>query len=74
VNGGLDKMVRQVDQIHAMLFGVDGQGGLYRQVEALERNVQELKTAQAKTIGFTTAVSTALTLSGIKLWTFFGGK
>lgn len=63
----LGRIDQRVGEIHAALFGVEGQGGLHRRVEAVEKDVEALKSFHAKTIGIAAAVTSAVTLFGGKL-------
>ncbi len=81
----LEDTNRKVGQMHTVVFGAEGQGGLIREhekfanrtnakLEELDRHKEEVNTFKAKVLGVVLAVSTIVTLLGNKLIAFFTQK
>lgn len=61
----------KVGQIHTTVFGVEGQGGLVREVAELKKHKEEMTTFKAKLLGMVTAASALAAFVGGKLSSFF---
>lgn len=66
-------MGRQINDIHAVLFGVEGQGGLHRQVQEHEKAISNFKQDKARVLGIVAGVSVIISLIGAKIMSLFGG-
>ena len=51
-----DKMSMQVQQMHSVIFGVEGQGGLLRAIEVLQDGHEELKRFRWQVLGMGTVI------------------
>ena len=68
------QVVRQISdiqakltEIHATIFGVEGQGGLHRRIEKLEGHRDEINIFKAKMLGAVTVASAVASFLGVKI-------
>ena len=70
----LDGVADKVGAIHTTLFGTEGQGGLHRRVETLERHREEITTFKAKLLGMVTVVCFLASAAGSKFISWIRGN
>lgn len=66
-----DRMERQISEIHTTVFGVDGQGGLHRWLEKVDKDVDDLKTQKHKALGVIAGLTLAFEFIGHKFGSIF---
>lgn len=69
----LDGVAEKVGAIHTTLFGAEGQGGIHRRVEMLEKHKEEINTFKAKLLGMVTIVCFLASLLGSKVIAWIKG-
>lgn len=69
----LDGVAEKVGAIHTTLFGAEGQGGIHRRVEVLEKHKEEINTFKAKLLGMVTIVCFFASLAGTKIVAWLKG-
>jgi hypothetical protein len=52
----LDKISVQVQQMHSVIFGVEGQGGLLRAIETLQSELETMKRFRWQMLGMGTII------------------
>lgn len=67
-----EQMAKQVNDIHAVLFGVEGQGGVQRRVAALEEDSKAVHNTLGKLAGLGIAASAIFGAVGAKIISLFG--
>jgi len=60
----LERMSRQITEIHTALFGVNGHGGLHRWVEELNKRVDGLSRFRSQLIGYCVGASAVVSIVG----------
>lgn len=70
----MEQMAKQIGEIHAALFGVEGHGGLHRRMDDVEERMDKseeradkMDRAQTWALGAASGLSAGLTLAGGKL-------
>lgn len=77
-----EHLCRQIDQIHAFLFGIESQGGLVRKVEVMEQvliarattveaRVTSLETFRLKVASWAAGAAAVVTFLFNKAWDWF---
>lgn len=70
----LDVVADKVGAIHTTLFGAEGQGGLHRRVEFLEKHKDEINAFKAKLLGMVTVVCFLASAAGSKFISWLKGS
>lgn len=70
----LDKLIECYERTHFTLYGVEGDGGLVKDVRVLQKHKEDISMFKAKLIGIVTGVSIMGSVVGSKLATFFKGS